>query len=312
MSCRTEGSIGAVRLQAVSAGELGLQRLGASTRGAVIAKFEKSLYARLESDVFVCIGARAIGDGPLNVLIEPADWSCMVAVPLGERVEARPGTLDFGNRVRVALSRATPWRPRHRVAQSRIAPQQLRTLLSIAKRIAPEAGLSRLAFAPTGDDADTLLAFAHPAWRALESWLASSARPGTDDSVPAPRASRLIGLGPGLTPAGDDVFCGVLVALRFLERDRSAAALWRWLEPQLGQRTSALSAAHLQAAAMGQGHEALHAVLESIAEDGSALDEALGALGEIGHCSGWDALAGVVLVFHAALDATSRAASSAA
>ena len=302
-------------LNAVSAGELGLQRLGTSAHGSVVAKFENSLYARFESDVFVCIGAQAIGAGPLNVLLDAGDWLRMDAVPLGERVAARAGALDFGHRVRVALIGATPWRPRRAAAAPDSVLQSLRTLLPIAQRMAPEMGLSRLAFAPPGGgEADPLAAFARPAWDALESWLTRCAAPGWEGDAPAPLTSRLIGLGPGLTPSGDDVFCGVLIALDLLGRDRAAAALRSWLLPQLEQRTSALSAAHLRAAATGQGHSALHAVLECPVDDASALDEALRVLGQVGHSSGWDALAGVLLACraYAAQEATSRIASSAA
>ena len=300
---------------AISVGELGLQWLGTSVHGSVVAKFENSLYARFESDVFVCIGAQAIGAGPLNVLLDAGDWLRVDAVPLGERVEAHAGALEIGHRVRVALTGATPWRPRRAGAAPDTVRQNLRTLLPIAQRMAPGMGLSRLAFAPaSGGDADPLVAFARPAWDALEAWLACCAAPGWKGDAPAPLTSRLIGLGPGLTPSGDDVFCGVLIALDLLERDRAAAALWSWLLPQLEQRTSALSAAHLRAAAMGQGHAALHAVLECLGDDATASDEALRALGQVGHSSGWDALAGALLACraHAAQEATSRIASSAA
>jgi hypothetical protein len=67
-----------------------------------------------------------------------------------------------------------------------------------------------------------------------------------------------------------------------------ADGLWRWLKPRLNNRTSAISAAHLAAAAAGEGHEALHRVLNG------ELD--LDALDAVGHTSGWDALAGAVAV----------------
>ena len=102
---------------------------------------------------------------------------------------------------------------------------------------------------------------------------------------------------PGLTPSGDDYFGGILVALHALHRNAQAAALWRWLEPRLAARTSAISVAHLAAAAQGHAHEALHRILEG--------DLDLDALDSVGHCSGWDALAGSVAV----LRQRSRAAS---
>jgi hypothetical protein len=67
-----------------------------------------------------------------------------------------------------------------------------------------------------------------------------------------------------------------------------AEGLWRWLQPRLKERTSAISAAHLAAAAAGEAHEALHEALNG------SLDFA--RLDAVGHCSGWDALAGAAAV----------------
>jgi hypothetical protein len=80
----------------------------------------------------------------------------------------------------------------------------------------------------------------------------------------------------------------MMVALHALARDARAAALWRWLQPRLAARTSAISAAHLAAAAEGEAHEALHRVLQG--------DAAPSVLNSVGHCSGWDALAGAAAV----------------
>jgi hypothetical protein len=133
--------------------------------------------------------------------------------------------------------------------------------------LAFELGLAEPAFTPRSLDA-------------VDEWLAGHSL----DS----RAEQLIGLGPGLTPSGDDYLGGVMVALHLLDRPSQAASLWRWLEPRLASRTGAISAAHLVAAATGEAHEALHDVLDG------ALD--FDALDAVGHCSGWDALAGSVAV----------------
>jgi hypothetical protein len=116
---------------------------------------------------------------------------------------------------------------------------------------------------------------------ALDEWL----RHGLE--IPA-AAQSLVGLGPGLTPSGDDYLGGMMVALHAVARDARAAALWRWLQPRLAGRTSAISAAHLAAAAEGEAHEVLHRVLQN--------DAAPSLLDSVGHCSGWDALAGAAAV----------------
>jgi hypothetical protein len=136
---------------------------------------------------------------------------------------------------------------------------------------------------------NALSVHAQPALEAIDRWLAGNAL-GNE-------AEPLIGLGPGLTPSGDDYLGGVLIGLRWLGRGGQADSLWRWLEPRLAARTSAISAAHLVAAAAGEAHEALHEVLENLsAWQVPDLLPSLGRLDAVGHSSGWDALAGIVAV----------------
>ena len=80
-----------------------------------------------------------------------------------------------------------------------------------------------------------------------------------------------------------------------LGRKPQAQSLWRWLKPRLG-RTSDISGAHLEAAAAGEGHEALHRCLEALCTLAPDWTSALAALDGVGHCSGWDSLAGVAAV----------------
>jgi hypothetical protein len=171
----------------------------------------------------------------------------------------------LGERVTVSVSAL--WHPP-------AGPVQLPPLKGIR---VPAEGLGCLL---TGEH-NALAEHALPAIEALEQWL----RHGL--SVPD-SAAALIGLGPGLTPSGDDYLGGMLIALRKLSRDAQANALWRWLEPRLAQGTSAISGAHLAAAAAGEGHEILHQVLL----DPRRVQE----LDRIGHCSGWDAFAGASAV----------------
>ena len=300
-------------LHARSAGSLALQRLSGGGKGRTVANFAHSLYIRLATGSFVCIGTQAIGAGPLNVLLTHGDWLRLHPVAVGDPVATSASALVFADRHRVTWTRAVLWRPRAVSLPHNIVATHLRVLSALAPRLAPDVGLSRLAFAPHSGNGDPVLSYAEPGWDGLERW---AARCMAEPMAPAPdrSMSRMIGLGPGLTPSGDDVFCGVLIALGALGLDAARASLWSWLRPQLSARTSALSAAHLGAAALGQGHSALHAILACAAPDRFAVEASLLRLGQVGHCSGWDALAGVVAVWRAFVthDAISRTASSAA
>ena len=99
----------------------------------------------------------------------------------------------------------------------------------------------------------------------------------------------LIGLGPGLTPAGDDFVGGAMIALRAFDQADVADRIAAWALPLARTNTNRISRAHLECAARGEGHEALHAYLGSFGK------VQLEALSRIGHTSGLDAAAGALL-----------------
>jgi hypothetical protein len=220
----------------------------ASGTGEVCARFRRSFYLRFAGGRYACVGDASLGRGPLNVLVLHLE-----VPPLGERIE-------------VSLQGAEPWEP----------PRSRAVMPNLGNARAPAEGLGCLVLG----ERNALSEHAQPALDALAEWLAGNALRS--------EAEGLIGLGPGLTPSGDDYLGGMLVALRLSARVPQADALWRWLEPRLAGRTSAISAAHLAAAAAGEAHEALHVALTGKWN--------LDALSAVGHCSGWDALAGAVAV----------------
>jgi len=79
-----------------------------------------------------------------------------------------------------------------------------------------------------------------------------------------------------------------------------AAELYAALAAAAPRATSPLSAAFLRAAAESLGCEALHAAIAAVLEGQTdAVSDRAVALGRIGHTSGWDALAGAMLVLQA-------------
>jgi hypothetical protein len=224
--------------------------------GEVRAVLRTSAYVRFAGERYACIGDASLGDGPLNASVES------FALPtLGERVE-----LDVQN--------ARRW------TAPPLPPDALR---NAARARVPREGLGGLVV----DAHNALSGHAQPALDALERWLVGNA---LDDD-----AAMLVGLGPGFTPAGDNYLCGMLVALNQFQRSAQASALWRWLKPRL-VRTSPISAAHVSAAAIGEGAQALHLCLVALCNGGLAWDAVLPLLSGAHSTASWDALAGVVAV----------------
>jgi hypothetical protein len=150
------------------------------------------------------------------------------------------------------------------------------------------AQLERPAPFPTSELAGEWSAI--PSAQAFLDWIKDGAK------TSAPRAANaLIGLGPGLTPAGDDFVGGALIALHAAGRGSVADRIAAWALELAESGTGKISRAHLRCAAAGEGHEALHAFLRAIHKGQRAIDRALAALSRIGHSSGRDAAAGALL-----------------
>ena len=110
-------------------------------------------------------------------------------------------------------------------------------------------------------------------------------------------AAQLVGLGQGLTPAGDDFLCGFLAAghcrrAARLARARLLTSLAEAVLELVGQTTD-VSASFLRDAIAGRISRPLAALAEACAgAPGSDLDGALLRLAAIGHSSGLDAATG--------------------
>ena len=126
----------------------------------------------------------------------------------------------------------------------------------------------------------------------FEGWLAAMLDPGhaSVDDLAMP-VEDLIGLGPGLTPSGDDFLVGALALLDARGERATHAALARAIIGASLARTSPLSRCFLKAAAAGQVGENLHRAVSSVMV--GDIDAAVAAVGRIGHSSGWDMMAGI-------------------
>ena len=96
----------------------------------------------------------------------------------------------------------------------------------------------------------------------------------------------LAGLGPGLTPAGDDALAGILLVAGAGDRAAACHAAGR-------ARTNDIARAFLAWAARGQSIEPVHRLLA--ATDAQTAEEALAALLRFGHSSGADLALGLRL-----------------
>ena len=292
-----------IRLTATAIGPIAAELLDAHHEIEVLAVFERSFYVMTHGGL-VCRGAEGIGLGPINVPLEEADaidWR-QIGVDTETEGELTHGTLTFGDTVSISTSHAKVWQPPPWKPLSEATNRGLDVLHAIAQPRLPSEGLSALVLARAPGNLSSVAKAAAPQLDHLRASLPGLlvSQQATKDTTRA--LTLLLGLGPGLTPSGDDVIGGMMLALTALGGTRLRDALWEALTPELGDLTTEISAMHLSAAADGLGADAVHRLGNVIlAGEAHAIPGLLEHVSRIGHCSGWDTIAGFVLTIEAAL-----------
>lgn len=239
------------------------------------------------------------GGLPNGILVAgDPDFRDLGLVP-GDPVVATDADLRLGGAVVVELAAAVPWSPRlpaAGAAASALAVARWRRRSALAHRLAAVHAHPRgLASTPGAEAA------LHAAARAL----AAADRPAA-----LAAARRLVGLGPGLTPSGDDALAGLEAALHALAHPLAgflAGAL-----DDLEARTTTVSAAILRHAARGEFTERVHELVAGLlGDDDAAPATALARASAWGATSGSDGVAGVLAGLDAATGDAARAGQAA-
>lgn len=250
---------------------------------SVLACFERACNLVTPDGEVVSLVAPKIGEGPLNIVVEGAKGAF-------ERVQPGIPAWVEGKKLRVGpleltWEGAAVWEPcpdwgALRAAQARIL-DQLPALRRIARGLVPSESLLAVGWGKGPPEAFILvMREAIPALRA--GWQG-------DREGLVRGASRLAGLGHGLTPAGDDFLLGFMLGAWLLHAE--PAALGRLIADAAAPRTTTLSAAWLRAAAEGQCSQSWHKLFQ-VLEKGEDSKPALQELLAQGASSGGDALAG--------------------
>jgi hypothetical protein len=280
-----------------SVGNAARGTLHAGGAGSVLAVFRRSFYVRFGSDL-VCVGPLALRRGPLNALyatVDPVSWLDCGLAP-GAEVRSDGRRLEVDDRFAFDFGPADVWEP-PAAPLSAIAPLDagVQLLAAMARQRSP-GGLGALLWLPANtldenafEASDPLLRAALPPVAAVRRWLAAAL---ARVEAPPPAIDALIGLGPGLTPSGDDFLCGAMAALHYLHRADVASRLAAIVLPRLSA-TNLISAAYLRCASTGDASSVLFDVLDCLhAADELLLAQRLDAVDRVGHTSGWDCLAG--------------------
>lgn len=244
-------------------------------RGEVVSVHASAVNLLIDG-ALVTIASAGAGGLPNALLVADPFEPRALGVRPGMAVSIANDRLTIGDgRVRIATGSAHRWRPELRPMR---APLDLGLRVDVARRVAqPGGGLRGIV----------------PATAAFAS-LAEAFAAGSEASiVDAGRA--LVGLGAGLTPAGDDVLVGLTAGLTTLGDGRARGFAGAWAGHATGRTTMVAESFHRHAAG-GAYSERLHDVLRAILTDPvDAIPAAVRFAVAWGATSGADTLAGMLL-----------------
>ena len=289
-----------IRLAARSLDGRAAVALQPGARFVVHSVFASALNLRAPDGLLLSLLGPAGGNGPATVVLAAAPPSGLAA---GQPAVVEPsGELAIGGRLVVELGSAPRWQPL--TVELPLVAARVRRNVELAERLAYAARgadglgglLPHLAALAAGASppplAQALLRVAGAGLAALlAAWQADDAR------ATAEAAERLVGLGPGQTPSGDDLLAGFFVArLRTRPDDRRSGPLAAACLERARGRTTDLGLARLGFAAEGDLDERSLAALAALASGRpERVEGAVRALLGYGHSSGLDTLVGLLV-----------------
>jgi hypothetical protein len=278
--------------------------------GSVLSVFTGACNLVSDQGEVLALVSQRVGNGPLNIVLE-GDGFLARGLEVGSPVKGdgrgiRVGEALHNEPYRVSLAGAEVWEPRLEWEGLNVDLPGLKASLAVLHdHLIAQAPAESLA---------CLLAAGAAGGRSVESAYRRAARGGIEGLLAALQvgdcqgitagAGALAGLGPGLTPAGDDFLLGLMAGLRtwpqFLAgKGLSVEEACQAIYGAAAGRTNLLSTALLRSAREGMFGEAWHELLAALRQ--GKTEEVKGAADRIlsfGETSGADALIGFLAVLN--------------
>jgi hypothetical protein len=285
-----------------------------TTRGSVQSVFPRAANLLLGGRLLT-LHARETPCAP-NGLVLPlrAGKGPLADLQTGMAVVIERGTIHIPTpSLRLSTQHSQPWDPRPALEPGACSPERLEQNLARLTRLvagnAPKEGLAALASLPVAAVGMAVTTDALDS--ADDSFLVHTARPAAErllegalrQHIQSVRqgATTLIGLGPGLTPSGDDLLIGFMAATSLLSEPLGLSSdFYQRLHLELltiaRGRTNKLSITWMEYAKQGDVAEHVGRLFQALVRDEvRPVEEAALAVLKTGATSGADLLAGIIL-----------------
>ena len=303
------------RIAVFSIGSMALGCLSSEKEWQVIATFKKCLYCRDNQGNIICIGRAEIGKGPFTLLCSlESPWPELVLSTTSQIMLRENQLLLEGTGIIFDLQGALVWNKSLRTlgGQSDCLLTDIRWIAGKACRDAPSESLGPVvpSFFPLNGQpmkwsSSLLTKSLHRCFVEVISEVRHSSlllSGNRYDSSRAETLGRLIGLGPGLTPAGDDFLAGIVMGLFKMGHQHEATQLAHYFCRAASGRVTAISLAFYRALSEGFVVESYHQLLDAIGTgDHGNLERLLKQVSLFGATSGWDTITGILFGFSLAL-----------
>jgi hypothetical protein len=277
-------------IHAISASPRALNWLAQTERARIHNLFENSINLFNDGQDVLSIVVPGVGNGPFNVVIDAARIPSQIEI--SDQITIGEIKLIIGEVV-IDLAQVNTWDP---VPDWKAVGDY--DLADLVQKI--EYRLSRL------DALDGMAAVFYGSAQGLSKFHSKLKSGSTrmldglqDSDVESIMvgADTLGGLGPGLTPSGDDFLIGAMHALWATREGGTAKKTSELIWAGAAGKTTAFSRAWLAAAVAGEAVESWHDLIRAVCTNrGEETDQAIESILSIGETSGADALTGFVRV----------------
>jgi hypothetical protein len=273
--------------------------------GSVLSAFAGACNLVSDQGEVVTLVSQRVGNGPLNIVLEGEDFLSR-GLEAGLPVESDGRSIRVGKALVVSLVGAEVWEPRLEWAGLNADRPGLKANLAVLHdHLIAQAPMESLAcpqVVGTAGVRSVESTYRKVARKAIGGLLAAL-RVGDRQGIAA-GATALAGLGPGLTPAGDDFLLGLMAGLRTwpqlsVGKGLSVEEACQAIYGAAVDRTNLLSMALLQSAREGMFGEAWHILLAALSQGKAGeVREATDCILGFGGTSGADALSGFLAVLN--------------